>query len=149
MTTSSIPRSAATLVELVGRAEDRHAVDALAPLRVVVVEEPDRDQAELRVLLHLARDHGARLAGADDEARRIEPESPRSRPPRRHASPTTRTDRRMPATSANVSSQSISRTEREKPATTCSSVANDENTASAAVAAETESTIASRSLMLA
>ena len=53
--------------QLVGGAEDAHAVDAVATLARVVVDEADRRVVELPVALHLAHHQLAGVAGADDQ----------------------------------------------------------------------------------
>ena len=48
-------------------AQHRHAVDAHVVLAQVVVDEPDRVDAELGIALQLPDDHGARVARAHDQ----------------------------------------------------------------------------------
>ena len=76
------------------RRDDRHPVDPLAQLGRMIVEVADRVHAELRVLLDLARDERAGVAGAgDQDAARRRGGLARPRPPPfrddplRHADP--------------------------------------------------------------
>ena len=49
------------------RPEDLDAVDLLSPLGWVVVQEPDWEQSQLRVLLHLPNDQRTRLPRTDHQ----------------------------------------------------------------------------------
>ena len=63
--------------QVVGRAEHPDAVEAQVLLAGIVVDEPGRRVAEVRVLQHLAEDELARVAGSHDE--HVSP--PRDEPP--------------------------------------------------------------------
>ena len=94
--------------EVVGRAEHADAVDAVAALARVVVDEADRRVVQLPVALHLAHHQLPRVAGADDQhllaVRDERPDCGRSI--------SVRASRRVPATNASSSRKSSAATPR-------------------------------------